>query len=1751
MKKKLYLCKLKNVKIMKTKVLFLALLLLLTGRVAAQTSPCGIVITGDFDSECVHDFKGLIPDEYPPLMVACKYSTVTYTATAEAGVSVVGWLWYVDGDVSHNAAGNQVVVNWSNDDMGMVAASAITSDGDTCTATNFVKLIDIPEIAAATIPAYTVMPDGSKVIRVCKGSRVEFIDCSSAGQSDIAGYSWRCYNAGPSSTSTYVLENVTMADVVTHRVYNNCGCYDEETYYIEIMEGDILQLECYGTVCKGDVVKYNAVSPVCAEYSWYVDGGTLLDGQNSDSPTVQWSHPHDGYGVIGLDGVFCGDEVCPTLMSVRIPVLHDSIAIAGPSELCVGEVAVYTLPVFGSTEYEWTVTPTMGINTTMVNESNKITIVAEQAGTYTISASYRCNFLDCGPYASLPLTVTVRPNLEIAGGDEICLSNPCDLHSVPSVAVTWSVYDLNDNNAPVTVTGINPSTALQMTMPHKGSFLVTASHPDYCGPATFMLHVGDVPAPTVAELDPDNRHTVCVGSGLVLRGTPSNPDYDLVWMPVCSTAVPQQYAGNNVTVGFPVEACDVRVYNYDRVQQCLSSQYYVHTVSELTPALLNIPNPVTACPGSRIVWGNAEVPDQRSEGMLYEWTIQDVVNENMQRCASVQGSHLQNSISFTVNEVMPQPIPFTMKLRRTYCGTKMDTYITINVSDNLSSTVSIAGPASVCAGSSATFTGSGGSDASHYMWTIEEMEHNGNPVSHTFHHEGTREVEMTYNPYTYCTNKNLLGSATHIVNVIPRPLVEKIVYNAGPPSYMSLSPSMSVTDFDFAWYYSATMNYDPGFPLLPLGTNATFPYMGNGYYRCVVTDKVTGCSTEVTLDYACNNTLLLSHSNYNPCTHSITLSTPDPSSPVVWHVTNGVATLEPSGYNNYQCTVTAESIGYITVEASVGIQNCRRGYYTFLVDFIPDFTFRKRCGYIIIENNSHYHTPGTIGMTVNGTPFSFSASNREVRYPALGTIPGNTTYNFMLASYDGNPISCGNTWSVYFENISRTVTVSSANPSSPNDKTCNNTPIMLTASLSPTAVVTRCEWDFGDNSSLEATGASVYHTFKENNTYYVSVTAVDEYGCSHTANNALTIKSYDNNLVGQVDQQPLNIVCPGSLSRLDYSLNTPNNYYWRSRTESPFGTAGGQYYYPTQPEVYIAYVTDEKYCKHEASAFANFLNKPEAKIIADRNTYCEGSEIKLYGKTPSSNQLSYLWTIGSETYTDADITATAHDDGTGTMTVSLLVTDNSSTCTALATRVFTITPQPAAPVISVTGNPCISDAPVQLGVTGFSGTVSWNNGDTGPSALYYTPGPATVYYYDPMLGCPSEEASLDIARQPDLNALLTGCYEKCKDQTSGRLPVYGLTGHNQTIDWLWERNGNTVASGSGCYFINPLLLPLGTGDHTLTVGYPDPICIETSATLSIAEKETCDCDSVDVTWTIEPAVENCIVHYTVHFTICNHSEYKSFCIENAVVSEYNDNVDIIYNGLTNINLAPGDCDTGSLYMKIIDFIPPMLNITLVDDNCYPCSKRLAIDLMPETECTIVNLENQTYFVAEDLSSAAATYIVFNILMPSANVLAFWSEPPMVVDYTVGATGVVSGLGMLDRALLSQLATADSSVCFYAILCVDEELCMVEYCIEALEIKKMIEILEESAESKTMQQAEDDSPQLRPNPASGSVHVTGTADKVVELAVMDMHGRKVATFADTDAFDTQAIATGSYIVRITTEKADGSQRVTYRKLIVID
>ena len=71
--------------------------------------------------------------------------------------------------------------------------------------------------------------------------------------------------------------------------------------------------------------------------------------------------------------------------------------------------------------------------------------------------------------------------------------------------------------------------------------------------------------------------------------------------------------------------------------------------------------------------------------------------------------------------------------------------------------------------------------------------------------------------------------------------------------------------------------------------------------------------------------------------------------------------------------------------------------------------------------------------------------------------------------------------------------------------------------------------------------------------------------------------------------------------------------------------------------------------------------------------------------------------------------------------------------------------------------------------------------------------------------------------------------------------------------------------------------------------------------------------------------------------------------------------------------------------------------------------------------------------------------------------------------------------------------------------------------------------------------------LMPNPTTGEVNVIGTADEVVEVLVMDMNGRKMATFDNTSTFDVSTLSSGVYIVRVKT-RHDNTETITYLKLV---
>ena len=71
--------------------------------------------------------------------------------------------------------------------------------------------------------------------------------------------------------------------------------------------------------------------------------------------------------------------------------------------------------------------------------------------------------------------------------------------------------------------------------------------------------------------------------------------------------------------------------------------------------------------------------------------------------------------------------------------------------------------------------------------------------------------------------------------------------------------------------------------------------------------------------------------------------------------------------------------------------------------------------------------------------------------------------------------------------------------------------------------------------------------------------------------------------------------------------------------------------------------------------------------------------------------------------------------------------------------------------------------------------------------------------------------------------------------------------------------------------------------------------------------------------------------------------------------------------------------------------------------------------------------------------------------------------------------------------------------------------------------------------------------LKPNPTTGEVNVIGTSNKVEEVLVMDMHGRKAASFDGTARFNIATLSSGMYIVRVNTRSADGTEHITYLSL----
>ena len=1624
---------------------------------------------------------------------ACRGNTVFYRAFSP---SAIGYEWSViGGNYQLNGDSTICQVTWGEDYSGMVTVDALLSDSSVCTSRIQVLLEDKPVADIISIPNYIVNVNDpeEKWLEVCAGDTLSFIDNSTSEERPIVDYYWEFpYGISNNRSISFVAREPGDYSII-HRVYNECGCYDEVTINLIVKDECPLELSCYGTVCAYSQQSYSMLSPNCTDYLWSVQGGTLSSPQHNPGILVQWGAPESGYGMIYLDGANCECE-CKSRKSIRIPVISGNINITGPDTLCIYNQYTYSVPLWGATQYSWTVTPSTGV--TFAEKNNILTLTPQQNGTYNISVTYSCEFLGCGPYTVTktiyvqnPLAVTTTPSEE-----EVCLATELSFATNTTGASQWTVR-LNDS---IIYTGSAPS--LAYTFNTSGTYVVQARNANYCNEATKIVNVSDNPPAPSMIYGPD---TICPSFSAEYSATPSSR-YNYILWEWTANGDTHTYPGNKVNITFGNTVDDINVYQVSRRTGCRSEASVYH-VSPFQLADWPYHDTIRVCQGQSITL--SRLRDQSNYGVLYEWEAVPAAP------LSIQDDHLSAEVSLLANHTDNLPTTVRLILKRVYCGTyQYDTAI-VRVGE-IDAPRIIHNP--VCAGQSASFSAISSSEANMgaTYWYIDsetESREYGLPANLGFGNTNTHTVHLHYVSTTGCA-----VDTYDTVTPCP-PLPDMHIDTSG--NMLSVVISGDTTGYGYKWMTGETT---PSIVASP------------DNYWCTITDPHCGCKKTISykkhehrpdcvqVDSAfrivnhCYNIISIAqingpglhypyHALLSQNSHQLDCSITHPGQrimvPDTGHYTITVSW--SAGDTCYQCTVSDSIEHAITMQIT---QNCRRELEIdgHLEDGSPLFIIAQ-----IYDLSDHL------------VSMKSSIGHVDVSKPDTGWHRAHVIFG---------DVNCYIDKSIHFD---ATPTIQSIDVRS---TMCEKT--AFTFSADATGEDLTYMWNFGDNSWNYGNG--IGHVYGGPFYPQVTITVTDRNGCS--VSDMVNVAVKDNYLKRYSLDTMYIPTCPGDSAVIRTRLDLNNLYSWYPCRQFTGNIAN--VYEAGNYMVDITTILEQ--CRKQLVTNVPYPNEPYASILCD-STYCLYDVAELVGGV--GPEYTYQWYVHSPNTTYSATTATfnCHLADTGLHQVILLVSDTNG-CTSSDTAWFRVHPLPPAPSLQFCGNPCITDGPVEICSTD-GRELLWSNGTKGSSALYFTDGSAVAYYIDATTGCKSYGSTLLIPEAPDFDGLLTGCYCIEEHHLPTDLSLYTL-GNTSNLPWEWYLGDSPIISGTILPDPSPLPI-LSEGEYRLLVPDYGMGCRTTSPTLTI---ETRDCENpinpeeIQSVWLeiLKKDCEQreCELYYELSVKLCNDGE-EPVCIDNIYPI-----LPVSYSLTANmpIMLNPGDCQEFSINVAY-DFSSSGVYLFAME-----CGEEYVeyfkVDLSDWTDCVRFDtcVLNMTYSFAlkQSLSQpnqSAFFDFVLTLPSPSGTMIAVWCDQGQIIDgHNAGAS--YSGLLMMDYGLMTQSVVANDVFSFHIICCDENKICVSDICIPYKELWEACSPLGQKGlptpGDGTEGNLSDDNETflLVPNPTTRVVSVLRktnetTNNEIQLIEVFSVNGQKVLSQESSNQFDVSRLSKGTYIVKVVT------------------
>ena len=1668
---------------------------------------------------------------------ACRGNTVMYEAV---GNNILQYEWTVTGGTYTLSAGQDIcTVTWGNGDMGRIEVLAKGASDSKCSDWLEVLLEDKPVCRSVTRPAYITNPpyDDAKTIYVCMGDSLLFVDNSYSTTTPITRYYWHS-PWGVSNYSTYSFVAGAIGTYnVEHRVYNECGCYDEEIITLIVGEQCPLALSCYGTVCAGDIVEYTASFPSCTHYYWDVEGGTLISGQGFASIGVVWDAPESGYGILTLDGTPC-ECGCQSPKTIKVPVISDAVSISGKEVICTDQEELYTLPLWGGTAYEWDINPPTNDITMSGDSTNELTLRITATGTYTITAKYRCEFLDCGPYY-VTKTIFVKEPLYITDPqtDRLCPGTPTTFSTNASTNCMWSIR----KNGVSKFQSPTPSSTLTYTFDESGVYTITAENADFCNQAIKVVTVFQQPPPPM----PNEIHgpkEVCPEYSYNYSATTTGPDYYIEWTWWNGTGPDSAVCtGENVMIKYGSQVSDISVRQVDRRTGCRSKAERYH-VSAFDFGAWPYTDDINVCEGQTFELDRLA---SHEVTVLYKWTA------DPSHTLSVIGDHLQPNVAVLANYSTPSPRYSAMILERRACGVKK--YDTAMVHIGVIDAPQLALLPTYCANilyplRMTADSDWGNADSTHSYWEVSDGSVTFNvyrlPGIVKFPSAGNYTITLHYVSKLGCT-------ATCSTNVTVNAFPELALVESGANLCVQVDPS---------WPSSNTLNYtwstgDITWPCIstpPLG-----PVMCHVEYVGCSTDLVWNGPEQGVSCTTVNNAFSVSH----VCNNIMEVTITDAS--VMLRATLYFMCANTS-VDEIQLTRTPQRVlvpqscvdGMRLSWRNGGLPFCSDIVITPVTGTLLNFDVSSDCfGNIVVTDNTQYLTPmpprqvmATHLGNMTSQQVNFQTGGTIAKVPSLATLTEGATFRVRITV--GNDPNCYIEYDKYFDPKPRILSLNLPT------NMCEGIPMPFSAS----AVGCKLEyrWDFDDGSYNYGNGIYHTYTFNNNNSYHPILQVTDCQGCTATSRGDDAIDVFLNQIVNQ-DIECTAVACHGDAMKLSYTPNNPEaSYTW---TPSACTTRIAQVYAGGDYTVLEEIATTG--CRGEYSDNFSYPNEIIAQIRC-QSDYCEGDEVTAVGDVGS--QYQYSWKLYDSdntligTSVDANYTFTV--DAADTYRLLLVVGDN--TCNASCSTAFTVHPRPAAPTIVYGENSCIDQGPVQLESTNNQSLV-WSNGSYGTTATYYTAGRATAYYVD-AYGCKSLSQEITIYCPPNFDGLLTGCYGICPDD----LPIVSVytLGPVVGVRWRWTWNGSAILRGAVPAPPMSIALPTyGPGDYQLVFDDYGSECLAQSPILTL---ESLNCNNtgggggagtIVHALTCSPTVlkceaDGCLVRYTAQVTVCNRTSSPVTVASIGCAS-----LTVAVSTVLPKILLPDECLTID-FSFYYDFTSPAAVLFTVSDGLREVG-RFAIRLNDCLDC--LNPDNCDFDI--DLSANInTTYSILNQTIyydltfthssSGVQILAVWcAGAGEMVSGTGG--GTYQGLFSISYGQLTQLVQEYGEVCFDVLCCVDDKMpCLKHVCIASSDIHTQCTILSQTDKQPDKRGDAHDGKswhhyRLVPNPTMGKVCVVETitgaeATDVNEVEVLSLTGQTLLRHVGGGWIDLANLPSGSYMVRICTEQGIETQKLVVKR-----